>query len=83
MLFHLLLVPPKSKVPLVDGRMEVLTLEVKLTVSLVASPRITLPLKVDIPLTVRLSSIIIVPPAESIVKLPVVVSISLSPLIPS
>ena len=74
--------PPRSKVPLVEGVIPVPTLEVKLTVSLVAFPKITLPLNVDIPLTVRLSSIVVVPPAESIVRLPVVVSISLSPVIP-
>ena len=34
------------------------------------------------PVTVNISSIVTVPPAESIVKLPEVVSISLSPVIP-
>ena len=37
-----------------EGIIPVLILDVKLTVSLVASPKITLPLKVDIPLTRRL-----------------------------
>ena len=69
-------------VALVEGKIEVLTLEVKLTVSVLASPKVTLPLNVDIPFTVRLSSIVVVPPAESIVRLPVEVSISLSPVIP-
>ena len=69
-------------VALVEGKIEVLTLEVKLTVSVLASPKVTLPLNVDVPLTVRLSSIVVVPPAESIVRLPVEVSISLSPVIP-
>tara|TARA_B110000858_G_scaffold180956_1_gene219016 strand:- start:583 stop:888 length:306 start_codon:yes stop_codon:yes gene_type:complete len=35
------------------------------------------------PVTVRISSTVVVPPAESIVKLPEVVSISLSPVIPT
>ena len=35
------------------------------------------------PVTVNISSIVVVPPAESIVKLPEVVSISLSPVIPT
>ena len=65
-----------------EGRIEVLTLEVKLTVLVELLPRETLLLKVDVPLTIRLSSIVVVPPAESIVRLPVVVSISLSPEIP-
>ena len=38
-------VPPKSKVPLVEGRTLELTLAVKVTVSLVASPKDRLPLK--------------------------------------
>ena len=35
-----------------------------------------------LPVTVRLSSTVTVPPAESIVRLPLVVSISLSPVTP-
>ena len=70
------------EVALVEGRTELLILEVKLTVLVELLPRETLLLKVDVPLTIRLSSIVVVPPAESIVRLPVVVSISLSPEIP-
>jgi len=40
------------------------------------------PFSVIVPLTVRLSSTVTVPPAESRVKLPVEVSISPSPLTP-
>ena len=65
-----------------EGVIPVPTLEVKLTVSVVASPKVTLPLNVVIPVTIRLSSIVVVPPAESIIRLPVEVSISLSPEIP-
>ena len=36
-------VPPKSRVPFVDGRTLELILELKVTVSEVASPRVTLP----------------------------------------
>ena len=57
---HLLLAPPKSlpstsvlEVALVDGRTALLTLDVKVTVSLVASPKVTLPLKVEVPETVK------------------------------
>ena len=39
-------------------------------------------LKVDVPVTPKLSSTVIVPPAESIVKFPDVVSISLLPVMP-
>jgi hypothetical protein len=42
------------EVALVEGVIAVSTLEVKLTVSVVASPKITLPLKVDIPDTITL-----------------------------
>ena len=45
---------PRSRVPSAEGVIAVLTLEVKLTVSVVASPKITLPLNVDIPVTRRL-----------------------------
>ena len=50
--------------------------------SLVALPKSTLPLAVRLPETVRLSSTVTVPPAESIVKLPEAVSISLSSVTP-
>ena len=40
------------------------------------------PCKVALPLTVKISSIVVVPPAESIVKLPELVSISLSLVTP-
>ena len=40
------------------------------------------PCKVALPLTVKISSIVVVPPAESMVKLPEAVSISLLPVIP-
>ena len=40
------------------------------------------PVNVEIPVTANWSSIVIVPPAESIVRLPVDVSISLSPVTP-
>ena len=70
-------------VALVEGNTLELILEVKLTVSVLASsPKVTLPLNVDVPETINWSSIVVVPPAESIVRLPDVVSISLSPLIP-
>ena len=52
-------------------------------------PKVTAPSNVaasvtpSVPETVALSSIATVPPAESIVKLPDVVSISLSPVIPT
>jgi hypothetical protein len=42
------------EVALVEGVIAVSTLEVKLTVSVVALPKITLPLKVDIPDTITL-----------------------------
>ena len=73
---------PRSNVPSVEGVIPVPTLEVKLTVSVVASPKITLPLKVDVPLTVRLSLTLVVPPLLSMVRLPVEVSIVLSLAIP-
>ena len=40
------------------------------------------PVNVAVPVTIKLSSMVVVPPAESIVRLPVEVSISLSPAIP-
>ena len=42
----------------------------------------TLPLNIPCPVTLKLSSIVVVPPAESIVKSPDEVSISLSPETP-
>ena len=39
-------------------------------------------LNVALPVTLKISSIVVVPPAESIVKFPDDVSISLSPVIP-
>ena len=39
-------------------------------------------MKVEVPVTANWSSTVVVPPAESIVRLPVDVSISLSPVTP-
>ena len=51
-------VPPKSKVAFVDGRTLELILEVKVTVSVIASsPIVTFPLNVDVPVTVRLVAV--------------------------
>ena len=80
--FHLNEGLPKSVTPLVAGVIPLPTLPLNVIVSAEASPKITLLLKVAISVTTNLSSIVVVPPAESIVKLPVVVSISLSPVIP-
>ena len=46
-------------------------------------PKLPIPEKVDTPATVKLSSILIVPPAESRIKLSEAVSISLSPVSPT
>ena len=73
---------PKSTEPSADGTISVSTLPTKLIVSLVASPRSTVPFNTELPVTVRLSSTVTVPPAESIVRLPEAVSISLSPVTP-
>jgi len=53
MLLQRLDVPPRSKVPFVDGRTLELTLAVKVTVSVLASPKVTLPWNVDIPETIN------------------------------
>ena len=50
-------VPPKSKVPFVDGRTLELILELNVTVSVLASPKVTFPLNVEIPETVRLDRV--------------------------
>ena len=74
--------------PFVDGRTLELILEVNVTVSVLRSPRVTLPLNtalllnVETPDTINWSVISTVPPKESRIRLPVEVSISLSPLIP-
>ena len=73
---------PKSIAPSDDGTISVSTLPTKLIVSLVASPRSTVPFNTELPETVRLSSTVTVPPAESIVRFPDAVSISLSPVTP-
>ena len=54
-----------------------------LTLSPVPSDNVTWPVRVEAPLTTNISSIVVVPPDESIVRLPDVVSISLSPVIPT
>ena len=73
---------PKSTAPSDDGTISVSTLPTKLIVSPVASPKSTLPFNTELPETVRLSSTVTVPPAESMVRLPDAVSISLSPVTP-
>ena len=58
--------------PTLDVEVGIKTLELK----------VEIPVKVENPVTDKLSSIVTKPPKESIVKFPEVVSISLSPLIP-
>ena len=54
-----------------------------LTLLIVALPFASIaPVNVDTPVTANWSSTVTVPPAESIVRLPVDVSISLSPVTP-
>ena len=71
-----------------DGRTIELILEVNVTVSVLRSPKVTLPLNttlllnVETPDTINWSVISTVPPKESRIRLPVEVSISLSPEIP-
>ena len=50
-------VPPKSRVPFVEGRTLELILEVKVTVSVISLPKITLPLNVEVPVTVKLVAV--------------------------
>ena len=53
MLFHLLLEPPKSKLPVPTGNTLELIVEVKVTLSVLAFPRITSPLNVETPETLN------------------------------
>ena len=80
--------PVTTKAPeveLVDAVPEVIvvspeTPKVLLKVVAPVTPKVLL--KVEAPLTVKASSIVVVPPAESIVRFPEAVSISLSPVTP-
>ena len=80
--FHSNVDVPRSLAPSVEGTKSLSNLPVAVIVSDVALPRLTSPVSAVSPLTDRLSSIVVVPPAESIVRLPETVSISLSPVTP-
>ena len=89
MSFHSNVDAPKSLAPSVDGTRLLSKRPVAVIVSLVASPKSTFPfatnppVTVASPLTVKLSSTATVPPAESNVRFPDSVSISLSPVSPT
>ena len=74
---------PKFLASSVEGVMSVSNLANAEIVSDVALPRLIAPLRSVCPLTVKLSSTVTVPPAESIVRFPEAVSISLSPVTPT
>ena len=50
------------------------------TLTVIISPNEVVPFTLNVPVTIKLSSIVVVPPEESMIKLPVRVSISLSPV---
>ena len=67
--------------PVTSAKVEVpVTPKVPPTVVFPVTPKV--PCKVALPLTVKASSIVVVPPAESIVRLPDAVSISLLSVTP-
>ena len=47
---------------------------------MITSENVVVLFALNVPVTIKLSSTVVVPPAESIIKLPVAVSISLSPV---